>query len=89
MYYIMYNIYNIMNIKYKHINYKMIYFDTYIISLIYIKICSYLICIGLFCLHVCLYKKPWSWSYRQVGATTWVLGLEPWCSGIANCTLNH
>lgn len=32
---------------------------------------------------------PWDWSYRELRATTWVLGTKPRPSAEAESALNH
>ena len=44
----------------------------------------YFMCIGV--CHGC--EVPWNLSYRQLWAAMWVLGVEPWSSGIAGSALN-
>jgi len=34
-------------------------------------------------------QNPWDWSYRQLGAALWVLGIEPWSSGRTTSAPNH
>ena len=50
----------------------------------------YLMCI-VFYLHTCLWgcQLPWSWSYRQLWTTMWLLGIELRTSGRAASALNR
>ena len=60
-------------------------------SLIFLIITLYFLCALVFCLHTCLCwgcQIPWNWTYRQVWAAMWVLGIEPGFSGRAVSVLN-
>ena len=41
-----------------------------------------------FCIHVCLCKGIRSWSYRELSAAMWWLGIEPRPSGGVVSALN-
>ena len=40
------------------------------------------------CISVKGYRIPWNWSYRQLWAAMWMLGIEPWSSGRAASALS-
>jgi hypothetical protein len=54
-------------------------------------------CLGVFVHHVCAIPEKdrrecltlWSWSYRQLSASVWVLGIEPVSSARAACLSSH
>ena len=41
------------------------------------------------CMYMCRCQVSWNWSYRQLWAAMWVLGMEPGPSGRAASALNH
>lgn len=51
----------------------------------------YVLCALMFYLHidVCLCQIPCNWSYRQLCATMWVLGINPGSSRSAPSVLTH